>query len=83
MAIPIIGQPRINDWFLTIQLTCPCGENLMMIGQVGTQRRCKCGKVFALMGWPTPTPEGELDVPLGMRMTPPPPPPPNDTVRKP
>lgn len=74
MNVPIIGQPQVTDWAITLQVTCTCKQTFMLIGQVGAIRQCKCGKLYCLMGVPTsagdPTNPNLLNVPLGMRNAP-------------
>jgi hypothetical protein len=67
--VPIIGQPRVSNWFFTVQIVCPCGEPLLLIGQLGSRSACpnpECGKVYQLNGMPSMTEAGHVSVPLGM-----------------
>jgi hypothetical protein len=66
MSIPIIGQPKIGDWFFTVQITCSCGHSMILAGQPGTFKICPCLKAYRMMGMPTLNPLGEIQVPLAM-----------------
>lgn len=39
--IPIIGQPNVDDWFIALQVKCPCGAQFQLVGQPGSMRACK------------------------------------------
>lgn len=60
MAIPIIGQPQVEDWFISLQVRCPCGAQFMLVGQPGSMRACEgtdgrgadCGRVYAINSLP-------------------------------
>lgn len=66
MAVPIIGQPTIHAWFLTVLLRCACGYPVLWVGQPGAKSTCPgCNqKVFQLVGIPTVTAADELAWPL-------------------
>jgi len=69
MNIPIIGQPKVSDFFLTIQIDCPCKTTFMLVGSVGAVRPCtnpQCDRVYRLSGWPVVGADGELQWPLGV-----------------
>lgn len=73
--VPIIGQPQVTNWFVTVQIVCPCGTALLLVGQLGCQSTCgnpRCGKVYQLNGMPSITPDGLVSVPLGMALPVPP-----------
>ena len=66
MVVPIIGHPTITNWFVTVQVICPCQHPVLLVGQVGARSACqKCGKVYQLNGLPSMGPEG-FSVPLGV-----------------
>ena len=64
MEIPILGQPRVVDWFITLEVRCPCGHTLLLVGQPGSMRQCaKCRKLLELGREMTTNPQtGELSV---------------------
>jgi len=69
MNIPIIGQPKVTDFFITIQIECPCKTSFMLVGAVGATRPCQnpaCDKIYQLSRWPVPGPDGVLEWPLGV-----------------
>lgn len=82
-AAHIIGQPRVGQWFFTVQILCPCGAASLLVGMVGSKAGCRnpeCGRVYTLTGMPTINDAGNVSVPLGMgipvaRVGGPPPPP--------
>lgn len=79
MELPIIGQPKINDWTLSVVITCSCGQTFLWSGKPQqTTAQCHCKRLYTVMTWPEPrviphpiTREpmwgGELDIRLGMR----------------
>lgn len=57
--VTIIGQPEITDWFVALQVKCPCGKTIQLVGQPGAMRACggttpdgKCGKIYRVSGLP-------------------------------
>ena len=38
--IPIIGEPKVTSWALTLQIICPCGTALLLIGTGGMIANC-------------------------------------------
>lgn len=58
--IPVIGQPTVTDWFIALQVKCPCGRQFQLVGQVGGMRACDgkeidgqpCRKVYRISGLP-------------------------------
>ena len=67
MSVPIIGQPKIGDWFFAFAVTCTCGHPFLVKGKPGPEStvRCKCGLLYRLLGMPTANELGEISVPLG------------------
>lgn len=69
MPIPIIGQPDVTDYFVTIQLKCPCGAVFMLIGRPGSGRACPnelCTKAYMLMRWANADANGNPEWPIGV-----------------
>lgn len=65
--IPIIGQPEITDYFVTLQVRCSCGFHLLLVGLIGAVRQCaECKKLYRLNGLPTLDPSGHIQAPLGV-----------------
>lgn len=51
MSIPIIGQPKIKDWHVTILIECTCGGHLMLVAQLGNAGPCPvCNRVYRFDG---------------------------------
>jgi hypothetical protein len=47
--IPILGQPKLIDWMVTLEVECPCGQVQILAGQPGSMRICrKCGDALAI-----------------------------------
>jgi hypothetical protein len=64
--VPVLGQPRIGNWFFTLQVFCPCNAALLLVGQLGATSVCpQCGKVYSLSGMPTME-NNMISVPLAM-----------------
>jgi len=69
VSIPIIGQPEVTDYYITIQLKCPCGQTFMLIGRPGSGRPCPnqlCTKAYILLRWPGPDEQGNPLWPIGV-----------------
>jgi len=65
--VPIIGQPRIGSWFFCVQVVCPCGTTVLLVGQIGSRSQCpSCGKIYTFTGMPSINEQGHVAVPLGM-----------------
>lgn len=67
MEIPIIGQPRLNDWFLTVSLTCPCGKPVLLHGQPQNPNAitvCECRKAYMISGMPKVLEDGSIHMPI-------------------
>lgn len=62
--IPIIGQAKVNDFFFTVSLTCSCGKTVLLHGQPGAAAACACRKAYAIAGFPSVTPDGQLHFPI-------------------
>lgn len=60
MSIPILGQPKVGDWMITIHLTCTCGKNFLLSGKAGTGRVCECGKAYVISPVVIPHPQGQI-----------------------
>lgn len=66
--VPIIGQAQVEEWTLTVQVKCPCGNHFMtscgpMIGTI--VRPCgKCDRAYRIGGIPTINEEGALSLRL-------------------
>jgi hypothetical protein len=69
VSIPIIGQPKVGEWFFTMLVTCSCGQSILITGQPGPSsvKACECGKAYALLGLPTLSEGGVINFPLGCR----------------
>lgn len=56
MTIPIIGQPQVLEYFITMLVRCPCGQSFQMVGQPGSMRVCPgktdCGRIFRMDMFP-------------------------------
>ena len=56
--VPIIGQPRILEYFVTILVKCPCGQVFQLVGLPGSMRACPgntdrtCNKIYRLNALP-------------------------------
>lgn len=51
MAIPIIGQPVIEDFSVTVVIGCPCGRRFLLQGQLDAIKLCPnkdCDKVYRI-----------------------------------
>lgn len=46
--IPLIGQPTIVEWSVTLVVKCPCGKATLLQGKVGALAACECGNGFGL-----------------------------------
>ena len=68
--IPILGHPKIGDWFIGFTLTCVCGATFIVTGQIGAIRGCPgCPKIYRIGGYPTFRPEtNAISVVLGIGM---------------
>jgi hypothetical protein len=64
--IPIIGQPKVGAWFVTVNIECTCGKTVMLSGKPGVIGACPCKKAYRLNGMPSLTENGAIDVPLGV-----------------
>lgn len=65
--IPIIGQPEIYDYFVTLAIRCSCGNHLLLVGLIGAVRQCgECKKIYRLNGLPSFDPQGHIQAPLGI-----------------
>lgn len=61
-TVPIIGQPEVPDWFLTMHVKCTCGHQFMLVGQVGAMRACEgqdCRRLYKISGLPVMQANGE------------------------
>ncbi len=65
-SVPIIGQPKAGDWFVTVNIICSCGHTVMLTGKPGVMGACECKKVYRLNGMPKLTADGLIDIPLGI-----------------
>ncbi len=58
--IKIIGQPDVTDWFIALQVKCPCGKQFQLVGQVDGMRACggqetngePCRRIYRISGLP-------------------------------
>lgn len=72
MIIPIIGQPRVDDWAFSVVVTCaaPCGTTFLWQGRPGargpgTVVACPaCRKRYTLTRMPTFDPNGQAVMPI-------------------
>lgn len=64
ISVPIIGQPQVTDWSLVIQVRCPCGHVMLLVGKPGIIVPCECERIYRLNGVPSITPAGEFNLPL-------------------
>lgn len=74
MNVPIIGQPQVTDWVLGIQIKCPCGESLLMMGRPGVIAVCHgCRAMYRMQGVPQFVQDStgvQISVPLGVAHAP-------------
>lgn len=67
MNIPIIGQPAVEDWFVALQIKCPCGAQFQLVGQPGSMRACKgsdgrgagCNRIYRMDAIPVVQQDGQ------------------------
>lgn len=49
--IPIIGQPEVLDFTVSVLIKCPCGNHFILTGNVGSSRPCGmagCKKAYQI-----------------------------------
>jgi hypothetical protein len=71
--VPIIGQPKVGDWFFTMNIICSCGQTILLSGRPGVVVQClgaDCTRLYRLNDLPSLTADGNIDVPLGMAYRP-------------
>lgn len=72
--IPIIGQPRVEDYTIIFQVRCPCGTSFQIPGLIGASAKCpaaECPNAFLVNGPASVVPnmtDGSVqtDLPLAM-----------------
>lgn len=76
MAIPIIGQPTLGDWNLTVVIECACKRSVLWTGKPAWEGGpsalvvCRCGKMYSVSKMPERDPiSGDLNIRLGMKET--------------
>lgn len=72
MNVPIIGQPKVVDFSLSLVVACTCGKSVMLLqGKVGAMVACGCGAVYVIGGFASkPDTATEIDVSLGVGRVP-------------
>jgi len=58
----ILGAPIVNDWSISLLVTCSCHTVLLVVGKMGVIFQCnRCQRMYCLTRL-TSTPEGQLQV---------------------
>lgn len=66
MTIPIVGQPEVVDYSLTVLLKCSCGTSILLVGRAGFVFKCgTCQRNMQFTRFAT-TPTGQLALGLGV-----------------
>lgn len=73
-AVPIIGEPKVNDWGLALTVECPeCKTNTLLQGKAGAGVVCcnpKCDRAFQLVVFALDKNGKDLHVRLAMGIVP-------------
>jgi len=65
--VPIVGQPKIGDWYFTLVVECSCKRTVLFVGRVGSIAECPtCKKLYKLNGLPVIGEGNTIIVPLAV-----------------
>jgi hypothetical protein len=72
MPYPIVGQPTITDFLVTLQVKCTCGQVFLLAGTINSMRACPgknengvpCNKLYRISMLMVQTPEGPRGAPV-------------------